>query len=156
MMKKRRLRRRRPAPSPVTLLEQRALPIVSELARVAKDGAPPRVRLEGALEILLGAYGESDPEFSGLFLGGWLRARDDKEFRLTLAWQREQIRLCLQDILAEGVSSGDFRPDLDAGAVSAVIVGVADGCLLQSVTQGGPVTAAQLLRALLWLVFSEA
>jgi AcrR family transcriptional regulator len=155
-MSKRRPRRRAPGPSPVSLLEQRALPIVSELARVARDSDPPRVRLEGALEILLGAYGESDPEFSGLFLGGWLRARDDKDFRLTLAWQREQIRLCLHDILAEGISRGDFRPDLDPGAVSAVIVSVADGCLLQSVTQGGPVTAAELLRALLGLVLSGA
>jgi hypothetical protein len=156
MRKKRRSRRPRPVSSPVALLEQRALPIVSELARVATDRDPPRVKLEGAMEILLGAYGESDPEFSGLFLRGWLRARDDKEWRLTLAWQREQIRLCLQDILAEGASSGDFRADLDPGAVAAVIVGVAEGCLLQSATQGGPVTAAQLLRALLRLVVSEA
>jgi hypothetical protein len=156
MRKKRPSRRPRPVPSPVALLEQQALPIVSELARVARDGDPPRVKLEGALEILLGAYGESDLEFSGLFLGGWLRARDDKEFRLTLAWQREQIRLCLQDILAEGVSSGDFRADLETGPVAAVIVGVAEGCLLQSATQGGPVTPAQLLRALLRLVVSGA
>ena len=152
-MKKRRSRR---VASPVSLLEQRALPIVSELARVAKDSGPPRVKLEGAMEILLGAYGESDLEFSGLFLAGWLRARDDKECRLTLAWLREQIRLCLQDILAEGASSGDFRADLDPGAVAAVIVGVAEGCLLQAATQGGPVTAAQLLRALLRLLLSEA
>lgn len=108
------------------------------------------------MEILLGAYGESDPEFCGLFLRGWLRAREDKECRLTLAWQREQIRLCLQDILAEGAASGDFRADLDPGAVAAVIVGVAEGCLLQSATQGGAVPAAQLLRALLRLVVSEA
>jgi transcriptional regulator BetI-like protein len=156
-MKKRRLRRPgRPVPSPAAHLEQRALPIVSELARVATDRDSPRVKLEGAMEILLGAYGESDPEFSGLFLRGWLRARDDKECRLTLAWQREQIRLCLQDILAEGASTGDFRGDLDPGAVAAVIVGVAEGCLLQSATQGGPVPAAQLLRALLRLVISEA
>ena len=156
-MKKRRLRRPGPpVPSPAAYLEQRALPIVAELARVARDSGPARVKLEGAMEILLGAYGESDPEFSGLFLAGWLRAREDKECRLTLAWQREQIRLCLQDILAEGASSGDFRADLDPGAVAAVIVGVAEGCLLQSATQGGPVTAAQLLRALLRLVVSAA
>jgi hypothetical protein len=40
--------------------------------------------------------------------------------------------------------------------VAAVIVGVAEGCLLQSATQGGAVTAAELLRALLELVVSEA
>jgi len=108
------------------------------------------------MEILFGAYGESAPEFSGSILGGWLRAREDKEFRLTLAWQREQIRLSLRDILAEGIASGAFRRSLEAEAVAAVIVGVAEGCLLQAATQGGSVTPLHLLRALLGLVLSEA
>ena len=108
------------------------------------------------MEILFGAYGESDPDFSGLFLRGWMQARDDKQFRLTLAWQREQIRLSLEDILAEGVASGAFRADLDPGAVAAVILGTAEGCLLQSPTQGGAVTAEQLLKVLLQLVAREA
>jgi hypothetical protein len=104
------------------------------------------------MEIIFGAYGESDPEFSGLLLTGWMRARGDKQFRLTLAWQREQIRLSLQDILAEGVAAGVFRADLDPGAVAAVILGTAEGCLLQSATQGGAVTAEQLLRTLMRLI----
>jgi len=114
------------------------------------------VKLEGAMEILFGAYGESDPEFSGRLLSGWLQAREDKEFRLTLAWQREQIRLSLQDILAEGATSGVFRRDLEAGAVAAIILGVAEGCLLQTATQGGPVSPEHLLRSLLALVSTEA
>jgi BetI-type transcriptional repressor, C-terminal len=161
---KRRTRRHRPAsspaalpaPSPLALLEQRGLPIVSELARVAKGTDSARVKLEGALEILFGAYGESDLEFSGLLITGWLRAREDKHVRLTLAWQREQLRLSLVDIVAEGVASGVFRAGLDAGAVAAVILGVAEGCLLQSATQGGPVPAEQLLRTLMGLVISGA
>ncbi|HYB41465.1 MAG TPA: TetR family transcriptional regulator C-terminal domain-containing protein, partial [Candidatus Methylomirabilis sp.] len=143
-------------PSPAMSLEQQALPIVSELARVARGSDQARVKLEGAMEILFGAYGESDPDFSGRLLGGWLRAQADKEFRLTLAWQREQIRLSLQDILAEGAAAGAFRRDLDPGALAAVILGVAEGCLLQCATQGGSVTAEQLLRTLLGLVLSEA
>jgi AcrR family transcriptional regulator len=139
----------------VALIEERALPLVSELNRVAQGADPPRVKLEGAMEIIFGAYGESDPEFSGLLLTGWMRARGDKQFRLTLAWQREQIRLSLQDILAEGVA-GPFRPDLDPGAVAAVILGTAEGCLLQSATQGGAVTAEQLLRTLLRLIVTAA
>jgi len=158
-MKRRKTSRPDPAlapASPAVSLEQRALPIVSELARVAKGSEPPRVKLEGAMEILFGAYGESDPEFSGLFLTGWLRAREDKQFRLTLAWQREQIRLSLQDILTEGAASGAFHADLDPGAVAAVILGAAEGCLLQSATQGGAVTAEQLLRTLLRMIITAA
>lgn len=139
----------------MALIEERALPLVSELDRVAQGADPPRVKLEGAMEIIFGAYGESDPEFSGLLLTGWMRARGDKQFRLTLAWQREQIRLSLQDILAEGVA-GPFRADLDPGAVAAVILGTAEGCLLQSATQGGAVTAEQLLRTLLRLIVTAA
>ena len=140
----------------MALIEERALPLVSELDRVAQGADPPRVKIEGAMEIIFGAYGESDPEFSGLLLTGWMRARGDKQFRLTLAWEREQIRLSLQDILAEGVAAGAFRVDLDPGAVAAVILGTAEGCLLQSATQGGAVTAEQLLRTLMRLIVTAA
>jgi BetI-type transcriptional repressor, C-terminal len=157
---KRKTRRSRPAPPapppPTLILEERALPIVSALDRVAKGPSPARLKLEGAMEILFGAYGESDFEFSGLFLTGWMRAREDKQFRLTVAWQREQARLSLQDILVEGVASGDFRRDLDPGATAAVILGTAEGCLLQSATDGGAVTAEQLMRTLLALIVSGA
>ena len=161
-----RVRRRRTVPAPPAppiavappaaasgagLVEQRGLPIVAELARVARGPGAPRAKLEGAMEILFGAYGESDPDFSGLFLQGWMRARHDKQFRLTLAWQREQIRLSLEDILVEGVRAGAFRTGMDAGAVAAVIVGAAEGCLLQAATDGGAVTAEQIVRTLLIL-----
>jgi hypothetical protein len=108
------------------------------------------------MEVLFGAYGESDPDFSGLFLSGWVRARHDKQFRMTLAWQREQIRLSIEDILVEGVQAQAFRADLDAGAVAAVIVGAAEGCLLQAATDGGAVSADQLVRTLLTLAISGA
>jgi hypothetical protein len=145
-----------PGSVPVAVIEERALPIVTELARVARSDNPPRVKIEGAMEILFGAYGESDPDFSGLFLKGWMEARDDKQFRLTLAWQREQIRLSFEEILEEGVASGALRADLDPGAVAAVILGTAEGCLLQSPTQGGAVSAEQLLHTLLRLIVSGA
>jgi len=144
------------APVAAASLEQRGLPIVAELARVARGPGSPRLKLEGAMEVLFGAYGESDPDFSGLFLSGWVRARHDKQFRMTLAWQREQIRLSIEDILVEGVQARAFRADLDAGAVAAVIVGAAEGCLLQAATDGGAVSADQLVRTLLTLAISGA
>ncbi len=55
---------------------------------------------------------------------------------MTLAWQREQIRLSLEDILVEGVSSRAFRADLDTSAVAAMILGIAEACLLQSAAAG--------------------
>jgi hypothetical protein len=144
------------APAVATQVEQRGRPIVAALARIARGSEPPRARLEQAIRLLLAAYGESDPDFSGLFLTGWARARHDKQFRLTLAWQREQIRLSLEDILTEGVRTRRFRDDLDAGAVAAVIVGAAEGCLLQAATEGGAVPAERLVGALLTLAVSGA
>ena len=160
-----RARRRtdhRPPPAPqrvvlaATAAEERGLPIVRELHRIAQAPDPPTVKLEGALEILFGAFGEADPEFSGLVLTGWMRARDDKQSRLTMAWLREQMRLSLDEILTDGAAAGVFRADLDPGAVAAVMVGAAEGCLLQTASQGGPVPPAVILRTLLGLVVSEA
>ena len=154
---KRAARRLAPvAPSPVAILDERGLPLVSELARVARSAEPPARKLEGALEILFGAYGESDREFSALLLNGWVRARDDKQFRLTLAWQREQLRLSIEEILAEGLARGAFRRGIDPGAVAAVILGAAEGCLLQAATEGGAVSPAELVRCLLGLMLNGA
>jgi hypothetical protein len=161
-----RPRRRRPAPPPALAasspgalagaVEQRGLPIVVELARVARGPGSPRAKLESAMRILFLAYGESDTDFSGLLLTGWARARHDKQFRLTLAWQREQLRLSIEDILVEGARTGAFRPGLDAGAVAAVIVGAAEDCLLQAATDGGAITGERLVRTLLTLAVSGA
>ncbi|HWN55204.1 MAG TPA: TetR family transcriptional regulator C-terminal domain-containing protein [Methylomirabilota bacterium] len=151
-----------PAPIPesaadtVRAIEERFAPIVAAVDRVARGSESPAVRLEGAMEIIFGAYGQSDPDFSELLLAGWTRARHDKHHRLALAWQREQLRLALQEILEAGTASGAFRKDLDAGAVAAVILGAAEGCLLQAATQGGAVPPGEIVRTLLSLALSGA
>jgi transcriptional regulator BetI-like protein len=143
-------------PSNLQALEERFAPIVAAVARVARGGDDPAVSLEGAMEIIFGAYGQSDPDFSEMLLTGWMRARHDKHHRLALAWQREQLRLSLEEILQAGVAAGVFRRKLDTGAVAAVVLGAAEGCLLQSATQGGAVPPGELVRALLSLVLSGA
>jgi transcriptional regulator BetI-like protein len=148
--------RPRPRPSPAAAIEERGLPIVRELHRIASGSGTPAVKLEGALEVLFGALGESDPQFSGLVLGGWMRARDDKTFRLTMAWLREQIRLSVEEIVVEGQAVGAFRPDLAPGPAAAVVVGAAEGCLLQTATQGGAIPPAAILQALLRLLTPAA
>ena len=151
-----------PAPPPpptlsqVQAIEERFAPIVAAVARVAAGTEPPAVRLEGAMEIIFGAYGLSDPDFSELLLTGWMRARHDKHHRLALAWQREQLRLSLEEILVAGSTAGVFRKEIDAGAVAAVMLGTAEGCLLQAATQGGAVPPGELVRTLLVLAVSGA
>lgn len=140
----------------VSAIEERGLPLVKELARLARRPDPPPVKLEGALDVLFGAFGASDERFAGLMLEGWLRARRDKRFRLAMAWLREQLRLAVEEILAEGIAAGAFRRDLDPVVFSAVCLGAAEGCLLQSPSQGGTVPPDQLLKLLLRLALSEA
>ena len=139
------------AAAPAPGVEERALPIARELARVAASSHPPEAKLEGALEIVFGAFGESGPDFAHLLLGGWARAAADSQYRLVMAWLREQFRLSIEEILDEGVRAGAFRADLDAGAVASVILGAAEGCLLQSGSQGGTVPTERLVRALVRL-----
>ena len=146
-----------PSVGPVaTQVEQHGLPVVAELGRVVRGSGAGRDKLERAMRILFAAYGADDPDFAGLFLTGWARARHDKQFRLTLAWQREQIRLCIEEILSEGVRSRGFRHDLDVGAVATVIVGAAEGCLLQAATEGGSVTGDRVIQSLLDLTGARA
>ena len=140
----------------VQVIEERFGPIVAAVARIAAGAEPPAVKLEGAMEIIFGAYGLSDGDFSELLLTGWMRTRHDKHHRLALAWQREQLRLSLEDILTAGMAAGAFRTSLDAGAVAAVMVGAAEGCLLQSATQGGAVPPGELVKTLLALTLSGA
>ncbi|HVQ78151.1 MAG TPA: TetR family transcriptional regulator C-terminal domain-containing protein [Candidatus Binatia bacterium] len=137
-------------------MEESALPIARELARVAASDYPPTAKLEGALEIVFGAFGDSGPDFAHLVLDGWARAAADKEYRLVMSWLREQFRLSIEEILHEGIASGAFRTDLDAGATASVVLGAAEGCLLQSGSQGGAIPTERLVRALLRLAVNPA
>lgn len=132
-------------------VEERALPIARELSRVAAGDDPPAAKLEGALEIVFGAFGESGPDFAHLLIEGWARAAGDRHYRLMMAWLREQFRLSLEEILDQGMAAGAFRADLDSAAVASVILGTAEGCLLQSGSQGGTVPTERLVRAIMQL-----
>ncbi|MBI4240540.1 MAG: hypothetical protein HY613_02380 [Candidatus Rokubacteria bacterium] len=133
-------------------IEERGLALVKELARVGRGADPPAVKLEGVLEILFGAFSGGDEPFRRLLLEGWIRGRQEKAFRLAMAWLREQMRLCVEEILAEGITAGAFRADVDPSALAAVCVGAAEGYLLQSRDEEGTVPPGQLVRAILGLV----
>ena len=89
--------RRLPRPA---MVEQRGLPIVAELAPRARGPSRRGPSSKARWRSSSGPTGRAIPTSSGLFLQRLDAARHDKQFRLTLAWQREQIRLSLEDILA--------------------------------------------------------
>jgi hypothetical protein len=147
--------RRPPRVAPAGV-EARALPIARELGRIARGSESPRLKLEGALEILFGAYASGDSQLADVLLDGWVRARRDKGYRLTMAWVREQARLSVEEILVEGVAAGVFRPAVEPRAVAAALLGAAEGALLHARDDGGVVDPPTLLRALVALLVSEA
>ena len=53
-----------------------------------------------------------------------------------------------------GVAAGTFRKQLDTDAVAAVMLSAAEGCLLQSATQGGVVPPGEIVKALMSLALS--
>ncbi len=122
-------------------------PLVKEVAQAAETDASPAERLERVMTVLFAASG--DETVCQLWIEGWSRARRNKGLRLELAWIREQLRLSVEDLLSAGKRDGTFRSDLDSGVMAAVILGAADGLLLQSANQGGPVPADRLADSLL-------
>jgi hypothetical protein len=107
------------------------------------------------LSALLGAAAAGRSGLAATLVEGWNRARTDKQYRLTMAWLREQLRLSLEDIVAEGVARRTFRPGLDSGAVAAIALGAAESCLLQAESDGGAVPPERLVRAFLRLTVTE-
>lgn len=145
-----------PSSVSVDALDARLLPLVRALASVARETGSATGRLERALDLLFTACSGGDPELPALVIDAWQCARHDKQVRLRLAWQHEQLRLALQDILAEGSVRGELRPGIDAAAVAGVMVDAAEGCLLQSVTESGAIGAAELSKTLLSLALRGA
>jgi hypothetical protein len=103
------------------------------------------------MEILFGAFSGGDEPFRRLLVEGWLRGRQQKPYRLAMAWLREQMRLCLEEILADGVEAGAFRPDADPAALAALCLNAAEACLLQPDSDAGAVPPTQLMKTLLRL-----
>jgi hypothetical protein len=115
-------------------------------AWVADD--PPEKKLKSCLAALAAAFGDGQERRCQILLRGWAEAASRKPVRLTMAWFREQLRLCLQEILQEGVETGVFRGSLDPAAFSAIALDAAEGLLLQSSIQGGAVPVEGLVETL--------
>lgn len=148
---RRRPARRTPPITSSAAVEKRGLGLVNDLTGIVRGAGPPTKKLGEALEILFGTFSEGDEPFRQLLLEGWVRARQQKAYRLAMAWLREQLRLSVEEILTDGIARGTFRNDLDPHAYSAVCLGAAEGCLLDSRNQGGAVPADQLVKTLLGL-----
>ena len=101
-------------------------------------GDAPIVKLEGALEVLFGAFGEGDPQFSGLVLDGWCAPA-------TTSCSASPWRGCgsrsgcrVEEILEEGMAEGAFRAGLDPGPAAAIVRGRGGGLPAPDAELRGP------------------
>ena len=153
-----RARRSAPAPRPrrpAPTVEERALPVVREVARVGTQAAVAPDRLKTAFALVLDSWGAEESGLPKALLAGWARAREDKQQRLAMAWLTEQLRLGFEEILTAGIRRGELRGDIHPPTLAALFVAVAHGCLLPPPGARGPVEPPALAAALIRLV-SEA
>jgi len=88
------------------------------LLEVARDVSRRAAALERAADVdtivaaLASAYAADAPLATAL-REDWLRGRDDKTARLTLAWAREQVRLALSEVLQRTRALRPLRTGVD-------------------------------------------
>jgi hypothetical protein len=88
------------------------------LLEVARDVSRRAAALERAADVdtivaaLSSAYAPDAPLANAL-REDWLRGRDDKTARLTLAWAREQVRLALSEVLQRTRALRPLRTGVD-------------------------------------------
>jgi TetR/AcrR family transcriptional regulator, cholesterol catabolism regulator len=95
--------------------------IYEQLTEIADDDSPAGEKLRRAIHAHLEAL---DQHYPHLFV--YLHEREDmkRRFREQFKLSPKQYERCWQQILREGVKSGEFRPDLDVQVVSYGLLGM--------------------------------
>jgi len=99
-------------------------PIASIYERVAKIAAGDLAAGEKLRQVILAHLEAFDRHYPHLFV--YLREREEmkRRFRERFKLSPKQYERCWQQILREGVKSGEFRPDLDVPVVSYGLLGM--------------------------------
>ncbi|PYM14017.1 MAG: TetR/AcrR family transcriptional regulator [Candidatus Rokuibacteriota bacterium] len=95
--------------------------IYATMADIVASESPPAEKLRRAILAHLEAF---DQHYPHLFVA--LRERDEmkRRFREQFKLSPTQYERCWQQIVREGIKSGDFRPDLDVHVVSYGLLGM--------------------------------
>ena len=95
--------------------------IYEKMAEIAASDLPAAEKLRRAIHAQLEAFHQHYPH---LFV--YLHEREEmkRRFREQFKLSPKQYERCWQQILREGVKSGEFRPDLDVQVVSYGVLGI--------------------------------
>jgi AcrR family transcriptional regulator len=91
-------------------------------------------RLKAFGEALLKAWDDKGDLYT-LVMEFWAASGSSQmreRFKLAFREGYREYRAAIAALIEEGVASGEFRPDLDAAAIAAALVGAADALLLQA------------------------
>jgi len=118
-----------------TEAERRLLDLARELS------ARPGADVSGALGLLAAAHAPDAP-LPRAMAQAWIRGREDKTAALALAWAREQVRLALEEILAQAPHRSALSPSVETRAWLLLAAA-------ESIAHEPEAAAADRLRALL-------
>ena len=118
----------------LALVDERLGRTPETFARLTQKAGDPWERLVSCVNLFLSALGVRHPSTGRLLLVTLAEAVHDSEVRRGLHQRFKDLRVYLETIVAEGVASGQFRPDANADAVATVLVCVADGGTVYWVT----------------------
>lgn len=129
----------------LTLLEQRMGRTPDLFARLTADAGTPWERLVRCVDLFVSALRVKHPATGRLLLVAWGEALQDGQVRQGLHRRFSALVNYIADVIREGVAAGEFRDDVDAAALAAGLLCMADGVTLYWVT-GTPGTDVRPMR----------
>jgi len=114
----------------LTLLEERLGKAPDLFRRLTADAESAWQRLSLCVDLFVRALRIRHPVTGRLLLATWGEALQDRTVRLGLHQRFQELSDYLVDVIQDGVATGEFRPDADAGALASLLISLADGVTL--------------------------
>lgn len=111
----------------LTLVEERLGRTPELFARLTESAGDPWERLERCVGLFTSALRIRHPATGRLLLVTLAEAVHDSDVRRGLHERFKELVTYLESIISEGVATGLFRPDADAGALAVLLLCTADG-----------------------------
>ncbi len=111
----------------LTLMEERLGRTPDLLKRLTTGETGPWERLSRCVDIFVLALRMRHPSTGRLLLVAWGEALQDSTVRAGLVRRYARLVEYLEDVIQQGIASGEFRRDTDVNVLAALLICLADG-----------------------------